>query len=65
MLGAVAGQPPQTRTYDFVVEERLGAPDGTQKLMLVVNGQYPGPTIEVNADDRIVVNVTNRLPNST
>ncbi|KAJ8482097.1 hypothetical protein ONZ51_g5584 [Trametes cubensis] len=29
---------PTTRTYDFVVEERAGAPDGVQKRMLVVNG---------------------------
>ncbi|KAH9927903.1 Cupredoxin [Epithele typhae] len=56
---------PQTRTFDFVVEERVGAPDGVDKTMLVVNGQYPGPTIEVGADDRVVVNVTNKLPNST
>lgn len=26
---------------------------------------YPGPTIEANVDDRIVVNVTNLLPNAT
>ena len=56
---------PTTRTYDFVVEERMGAPDGVQKHMLVVNGQYPGPTIEANSEDRIVVNVTNKMPNST
>ena len=56
---------PTTRTYDFVVEERMGAPDGVQKHMLVVNGQYPGPTIEANSGDRIVVNVTNKMPNST
>ncbi|KAL8291388.1 hypothetical protein RQP46_002366 [Phenoliferia psychrophenolica] len=33
--------------------------------MLVVNGQYPGPTIEVNVGDRVVVNVTNLMPNSS
>lgn len=56
---------PTTRHYDFVVEEAIGAPDGVEKLMLVVNGQFPGPTIEANAGDRIVVNVTNKLPNAT
>lgn len=29
---------PTTRHYDFVVEEAMGAPDGVEKLMLVVNG---------------------------
>jgi FtsP/CotA-like multicopper oxidase with cupredoxin domain len=28
-------------------------------------GMYPGPTIEANQGDRIVVNVTNKLENST
>ncbi|KAI0325354.1 hypothetical protein GY45DRAFT_1261010 [Cubamyces sp. BRFM 1775] len=61
----IADDVPMTRTYDFVVEERAGAPDGVQKRMLVVNGQFPGPTIEANTGDRIVVNVTNKMPNST
>lgn len=26
---------------------------------------FPGPTIEANVDDRIVVNVTNKMPNAT
>ncbi|KAI0649905.1 multicopper oxidase-domain-containing protein [Trametes meyenii] len=64
-LSGLAGEPPTTRTYQFVVEERRGAPDGVEKRMLVVNGQYPGPTIEANAGDRLVVNVTNKMPNST
>ncbi|GAA5919729.1 hypothetical protein JCM5296_000104 [Sporobolomyces johnsonii] len=62
---AMAQEPAQTRTYSFVVEERTGAPDGESKTMLVVNGMFPGPTIEVNSDDRIVVNVTNMMPNAT
>lgn len=61
----VVNDAPTTRAYDFVIEERMGAPDGVQKRMLVVNGQYPGPTIEANTGDRIVVNVTNKMPNST
>ncbi|KZT04954.1 multicopper oxidase [Laetiporus sulphureus 93-53] len=54
-----------TRYYDFVVEEGTGAPDGVEKTMLVVNGLYPGPTIEANTGDRIIVNVTNKMVNAT
>ncbi|KWU44544.1 hypothetical protein RHOSPDRAFT_17827 [Rhodotorula sp. JG-1b] len=61
----LAQEPATTRYYDFVLEQRNGAPDGFNKTMLVVNGMYPGPTIEVNSDDRIVVNVTNLMPNAT
>lgn len=35
----IANAAPTTRNYDFVVEERRGAPDGVEKLMLVVNGK--------------------------
>lgn len=66
VLGSgVAGQPPQVRHYEFVVEEMLGAPDGVTKPMLVVNGLFPGPTIEVNQYDRLVVRVINRIQNAT
>lgn len=29
--------------------------------MLFINGKFPGPLIEVNRGDRLVVNVTNQL----
>lgn len=35
---AMRTEPAQTRTFEFVLEERLGAPDGFEKTMLVVNG---------------------------
>ncbi|KAI1782831.1 multicopper oxidase [Ganoderma leucocontextum] len=65
MSTTMVNDAPMTRVYDFVVEERRGAPDGVEKPMLVVNGQFPGPTIEANTGDRIVVNVTNKMSNST
>ncbi|KAH8093091.1 multicopper oxidase 2A [Cristinia sonorae] len=65
VLAGLQGQAPQTRTYYFTIAEATGAPDGVSKPMLVVNGMFPGPTIEANQHDRIVVNVTNHLPNTT
>ncbi|KAI0039225.1 multicopper oxidase [Auriscalpium vulgare] len=65
VVGSILGQPPQTREYNFTVEMVQGAPDGVSRTMLVVNGMYPGPTIEVNQADRLVVNVQNNLPNTT
>lgn len=37
---AMSTEPAQTRTFDFLVEERTGAPDGYEKPMLVVNGGF-------------------------
>ncbi|EKM52883.1 uncharacterized protein PHACADRAFT_261553 [Phanerochaete carnosa HHB-10118-sp] len=65
VVGSIIGQAPTTRTYDFVVTEMEGAPDGFTKPMLVVNGLFPGPTIEANQGDRLVVKVTNQMSNTT
>lgn len=65
VVAKIKGQPPQTRTYDFFVDVVQGAPDGVQRTMLVANGMYPGPTIEANQWDRVIVKVHNNLPNAT
>ena len=38
VLNGLKRQPPQTRYYEFTVSEMIGAPDGVEKPMLVVNG---------------------------
>lgn len=57
--------PPQERHYDWTILEKEGNPDGVFKPMMTINGQFPGPLIEVNEGDTIVVNVENRATNST
>nr|AAS21670.1 multicopper oxidase 4B [Phanerodontia chrysosporium] len=65
VVGSIRGQPPTTRHFNFVVSQMNGSPDGFSKPMLVVNGLFPGPTIEANQGDRIVVHVTNTLSTRT
>lgn len=62
---SIQGQSPQTRVYNFTVDQANGAPDGVNRTMFVVNGMFPGPTIEINQGDRLIVNVQNNLPNAT
>ncbi|KAK3329784.1 Cupredoxin [Apodospora peruviana] len=50
-----------TRYYNFNVGLKTLAPDGYPKQMMVVNGQYPGPTIEANWGDDVQVRVCNFL----
>ena len=38
-----------------------GAPDGVARRLLLINGQFPGPVIEANEGDRLVVKVNNFL----
>ncbi|KAF7360862.1 Multicopper oxidase [Mycena sanguinolenta] len=53
---------PQTRVYNWTVS-RVPIPsiDGKQLMCTVVNGRSPGPLIEANVGDRILVYVTNGL----
>jgi FtsP/CotA-like multicopper oxidase with cupredoxin domain len=47
------------RRYDWTISDAYLSPDGFEKRMIVVNGQYPGPLIEANWGDWIEVTVTN------
>ena len=49
------------RNYDFTISRAALSPDGFQKSMILVNGQYPGPTIEANWGDTIQVTVRNNI----
>lgn len=49
------------RTYDFTVSRGMIAPDGYEMPVLLVNGAFPGPTIEANWGDTIQVTVHNNI----
>jgi len=51
-----------TKTYDLTVSSATLKPDGVVKPGLVVNGGFPGPLIEANWGDWILINVKNDLP---
>jgi FtsP/CotA-like multicopper oxidase with cupredoxin domain len=54
----------RTVHYNFDITNTTIAPDGVPRMALLVNGQMPGPTIEVNWGDTVVVTVNNRLQNN-
>lgn len=54
--------PPQDRVYNWTLTQVLSNPAGTTKQMRLVNGLYPGPLIEANMGDRIIVHVENKMP---
>lgn len=49
------------REYEFTLSSDLLAPDGYQVPVLLINGQFPGPTIEANFGDTIQVTVHNNV----
>ena len=52
---------PQTITHRWTITSGFRSPDGVKKRIYMVNGQFPGPTIECRSGDRVVVHVTNEL----
>ncbi|KAL2143119.1 hypothetical protein VTI28DRAFT_333 [Corynascus sepedonium] len=49
------------RHYEFTVSRGVIAPDGYVRDVLLVNGAFPGPLIEANWGDTIVVDVHNDI----
>ncbi|KAF2265444.1 extracellular dihydrogeodin oxidase/laccase-like protein [Lojkania enalia] len=52
---------PQTRRYSWTITREYLAPDGLNRSLILVNRQFPGPTIEANLGDTISVTVHNKL----
>ncbi|ODN98172.1 hypothetical protein I350_07818 [Cryptococcus amylolentus CBS 6273] len=52
---------PTTREYNWTIHRALASPDGFEREVTVVNNQFPGPLIEANTGDTIVVHVNNLL----
>ena len=50
-----------TRYYNFVITRQTIAPDGVERSVMLVNGEFPGPTLEANWGDEFSVTVTNLL----
>lgn len=56
---------PKIVEYHWNVEEHEIAPDGFKRKMFLVNGQFPGPKIEVDHGDVVRVIVRNNLEQPT
>ena len=55
----------KTVTYNWNIGWVTAAPDGFERPVIGINGQFPCPTIDVNQGDQVVVNVYNNLGNQS
>ena len=55
----------KSRSFDLTVTWELGAPDGFERLLFKVNGLFPGPALELDEGDDVVVDVKNLSPFNT
>lgn len=53
------------RTFELTLTEGVGAPDGQDRPMILTNGQFPAPMLEMNEGEAIEVTVHNQLPYNT
>ncbi|QUC19070.1 uncharacterized protein UV8b_03311 [Ustilaginoidea virens] len=54
---------PRTIHQRWSITRQLQRPDGVLKRVYLINGQFPGPTIEARAGDEIEITVINRVEN--
>ncbi|KAB8277408.1 Cupredoxin [Aspergillus minisclerotigenes] len=52
------------REYWFNITNTTADPDGVDRPMMLINGQYPGPTVEADWGDTVKVHVQNSLENN-
>jgi FtsP/CotA-like multicopper oxidase with cupredoxin domain len=57
--------PSTERHYHWTVEDTVRNPDGVYRPMVLLNGQFPGPLIECNEGDTLVIHVDNKATNAT
>lgn len=54
-------KPAERHYYMNITKLVEKGPDGIARNLTVVNGQYPGPLLEANAGDRLVIHVENQM----
>ncbi|KAK0386800.1 hypothetical protein NLU13_6636 [Sarocladium strictum] len=56
---------PVMREYFWTIQDGHLNPDGVYRPMMLINNRFPGPLVECNEGDRIIVHVENRAANAT
>ncbi|KAF2625835.1 multicopper oxidase [Macroventuria anomochaeta] len=56
---------PITREFSWIIQDHELNPDGVYRPMMLINSTFPGPLIEVNEHDEVIVHVHNRATNAT
>ncbi|TKA31369.1 hypothetical protein B0A50_02214 [Salinomyces thailandicus] len=54
----------RTVTYDWTVSNISMSPDGYERQVLAVNGQFPGPVLEANWGDNVQITIRNQMSNN-
>ncbi|EGX88278.1 ferro-O2-oxidoreductase [Cordyceps militaris CM01] len=58
-------RPRRTLVLDWTITREKRRPDGVLRDVYLINGQFPGPTIEARSGDELQITVTNNILNDT
>ena len=64
-VGANPGSTGRKKSFDLTITWEDYNPDGFTRKMMLVNGQSPGPLLEIDQGDWVVVTVHNQSPFNT
>jgi FtsP/CotA-like multicopper oxidase with cupredoxin domain len=64
-LGSLALAKEYDKVFDLTLTWEKHAPDGFERDMILINGQFPGPLLEMDEDDYVEVKVHNKMPFNT
>lgn len=53
------------RKFHLTVTWEKHSPDGVSRDQILINGQFPGPVLEINEGEDVWVTVENKLPEAT
>jgi FtsP/CotA-like multicopper oxidase with cupredoxin domain len=53
------------KRFNLTLTWEKGAPDGFERNMFKINGQFPGPLLEMNEGDHVEILVVNKSPYAT
>ncbi|KJZ73505.1 hypothetical protein HIM_07061 [Hirsutella minnesotensis 3608] len=56
---------PMVREFNWTIQDAVLNPDGVFRPMILINNQFPGPLVECNQGDTLVVHVHNKATNAT
>ncbi|KAK0716316.1 multicopper oxidase-domain-containing protein [Lasiosphaeris hirsuta] len=65
LLSSSAAKEVEPRRFELNITWEQNAPNGRAREMILVNGQFPGPTLEIFQGDEVEVVVHNKMPFNT
>lgn len=65
LAGPLVDRSETLQRFELLLTWQSHAPDGFERDMILVNGQFPGPLIEIDQGNEVEILVHNKMPYNT